>query len=331
MPEILATSVPVFQPRRLGHVNLFVDDLDRSTKFYNEICGLALEFSELGLKANFLGTGNTPHDVGMIECSHGKDRYGRDGHLQLPAAIAARVSLNHIAWEMENEAELVAGFGRAKEAGVEISRLADHQVAHSIYMRDPDGNPVEFYADTVKEWRGVLHGELDLVTSRWDPEAEKPSSEPRYDPAPEIRRVAGAAFHPHRLTHVVLTTKDVGSMRRFYEDIGGLSPVFAARDGSLALLVGRHGSYRYHLALAAGAEPGLHHFSLELADDSSFDEAEAEAVRKGSAIERRIGGPLKRGTFLIDPDGFRVELFCKSGDDFAALNAADPGLRPFLV
>jgi catechol 2,3-dioxygenase len=331
MPESLEMSEPIFQPRRIGHVNLIVDDLDRSTNFYNEVCGLALEFREVGLKANFFGTGNTPHDVGMIECSHGKDRYGRDGHLQIPAAVAARVSLNHIAWEMENEAELVAGFGRAKNAGVEIARMADHQVAHSIYIRDPDGNLVEFYADTVKNWRDVLQGDVDLVTSRWDPEAEKPSREPHYDPAPEIRRVPNAAFHPHRLTHVVLTTRNIAPMRRFYEDIGGLSPVFAAADGSLALLVGRHAGYRYHLAVVAGDQPGLHHFSLELANGASFAAAEAEAVRKGCVIERRVDGPLKRGTFLTDPDGFRVEFYCKGVDDYSALDTAEPIMKPFLV
>src|SRR5207344_490578 len=70
---------PIFASRRLGHVNLIVEELQRSTDFYNQVCGLALEFSEVGLKANFLGTGHTPHDVGMIECTHGEDRYGRDG------------------------------------------------------------------------------------------------------------------------------------------------------------------------------------------------------------------------------------------------------------
>ena len=48
---------PIFAARRLGHVNLIVDELNRSTDFYNQVCGLALEFSETGLKANFLGTG----------------------------------------------------------------------------------------------------------------------------------------------------------------------------------------------------------------------------------------------------------------------------------
>src|SRR5580658_8576602 len=72
----MVAADPVFRSRRLGHVNLFVDDVDRSTRFYNDVCGLALEFRELGLRASFMGTGHTPHDLGMIETTKGKDRYG---------------------------------------------------------------------------------------------------------------------------------------------------------------------------------------------------------------------------------------------------------------
>ena len=193
----MSAANPVFRPRQLGHVNLFVDDLDLSTRFYNSVCGLALEFRELGLKASFLGTGNTPHDVGMIETTKGKDRYGKDGHLQLPKEVGAQVGLNHIAWEIENEAELVEGYKRAHARGVPIRRLADHQVAHSIYMSDPDGNLVEFYVDTVRDWRHLLHGDLDLITSVWNPEEGEPFSDARYDPksphAARARRTISSA------------------------------------------------------------------------------------------------------------------------------------------
>jgi catechol 2,3-dioxygenase len=45
----------------------------------------------------------------------------------------------------------------ASASGLDISRTADHQIADSIYMRDPDGNVVEFCSDNVEDWR--LHGE----------------------------------------------------------------------------------------------------------------------------------------------------------------------------
>jgi catechol 2,3-dioxygenase len=335
MPEPISTidARPVFTPRRLGHVNLIVDELNRSTRFYNQVCGLALEFTEVGLKANFLGTGNTPHDVGMIECTHGQDRHGRDGHLQIPAAAAAHVALNHIAWEMATEADLVAGFTRARNAGLAIGRTADHQIAHSVYMHDPDGNMVEFYADTVKDWRGVLHGEVDLITSRWDPATSTPSTEPLHDPSPEVRQVPEAPLHPQRLTHAVLATNNVAAMRTFYERVGGLTVVFATPDDELALFRGSHAGYRYHLAIVAappGAKPGLHHFSFEV-ESEALDRAAAGLATHGFTLERKVDGPLKRSLFLIDPDGFRVEFFVNTSNNYAALRDASAVSRPFLI
>ena len=323
---------PIFAPRRLGHVNLIVDELKRSTDFYNQVCGLALEFSETGLKANFLGTGHTPHDIGMIECTHGQDRYGRDGHLQIPAAAAANIALNHIAWEMPNEAELVAGYERARDAGLDIGRTADHQIAHSIYMRDPDGNMVEFYSDTVEDWRSMLHGEVDLITSRWDPAQSDRSDVPLHDPNPEVRVVPEAAVHPRRLTHAVLATNNVAGMCAFYQDVGGLAPVFRQAE-RVALLRGSHTGYRYHLAIVAALDqrPGLHHFSLELDSASALDAASQELQKRGFAVEREVDGPLKHGLFLVDPDGFRVEFFISKNARYAELENASSRDMPFFV
>jgi len=315
---------PVFKSRRLGHVNLFVEDMARSTHFYNRVCGLTVEFTELGLKANFFGTGNTPHDVGVIETTKGVNRYGRDGHLQIPAEAGAQIGLNHLAWEVDNEAELVAGYQRARERGVAIKRLADHQIAHSIYLPDPDGNMNEFYVDTVRDWRSVMHGEMDLVTSVWHPDPARATAEPCYDPDPEIRRVAEAPFHPQRLTHAVLATRQVERLEAFYRDIAGLAPVLRSPAGDLVLLRAAHSGYRYHLAIVAAGpdeEPGLHHYGLELADEAALAAAVGAARGGGLAIEREVETAAKHGIFLRDPDGFRVEFY--AGRRYGA--PADPG------
>jgi catechol 2,3-dioxygenase len=318
---------PVFRSRRLGHVNLFVDDMARSTRFYNQVCGLTVEFTEAGLKANFFGTGNTPHDVGVIETTKGVNRYGRDGHLQIPAEVGAHVGLNHLAWEVDNEAELVAGFKRARERGVPVKRLADHQIAHSIYFPDPDGNMLEFYVDTVRDWRNVLHGEMDLITTVWHPDAARATTEPCYDSDPEIRTVAGALVHPRRLTHAVLATRHVERLETFYREVAGLEPVFRSAAGDLVLLRAAHSGYRYHLAIvAAGADeaPGLHHFALELASEAAVSEAAAAARAAGLAVAREVETAAKRGIFMVDPDGFRVEFFAPRGRGVPA----DPGRGP---
>ena len=43
---------------------------------------------------------------------------------------------------------------RLREAGVAISGASDHNVTHSLYIEDPDGNEIELYIDVQPErWR----------------------------------------------------------------------------------------------------------------------------------------------------------------------------------
>ena len=299
---------PIFRARRLGHVNFFVDDLGRSTKFYNSVCGLALEFSETGLKASFLGTGHTPHDVGCIETTKGKDRFGKDGHLQIPKEVGGSPGLNHLAWEIDNEAELVAGYRRCRDAGVKIARLADHQIAHSIYMRDPDGNLIEFYVDTIKDWRSVLHGEMDLITSVWNPEAASPNPEPLYDPMPERRLVPSAPVHPYRLSHAVLASSDPQRLAAFYESVAGLQPIESGPG--VWVLRGSHTGYGKHLVIVPkNGASGLHHFAFELSKPEDLERAAGHLARCGIAVARQVATGEKRSVFLRDPDGQCVEFF----------------------
>ena len=76
-----ANVQPRFRPRRLGHVNLWVSDLERSIRFYEDVCGIELVRRERDILIAFHSNGNSHHDIGIIEISRGKDRYGRDGTL----------------------------------------------------------------------------------------------------------------------------------------------------------------------------------------------------------------------------------------------------------
>ncbi|MEZ2298627.1 HEAT repeat domain-containing protein [Variovorax sp. RCC_210] len=88
-----------------------------------------MDFTEPDLVATFLGTGHTPHDLGMIQKTNGVDRYGEDGLLQLPGSIGLHAGLNHLACELESEADLVAAFKRVRHDGVATDITVDHRVA----------------------------------------------------------------------------------------------------------------------------------------------------------------------------------------------------------
>jgi catechol 2,3-dioxygenase len=320
-----------FRPRRLGHANLWVKDLDRSERFYNQVCGLTVEFTEPSLVASFLGTGHTPHDLGMIETTGGKARYGRDGLLQIPEGIGVNSGLNHIAWELENEAELVAAYQRIKANRIPIDQTVDHQVAHSIYMLDPDGNSVEFYCDTVKEWRKVLHGPLNLISGAWNPEAGEPFTDARYDLNPEVRTVDDATVHPHRVTHVVLGSADLPKMLEFYTSVGGMRRVWSAADGSVVCLRGSNQAYRYHLALYRAPAPAYHHVAFELDSEGALLDALGRLKERGVVPEKIVDHPSKYSFFLLDPDGLRSEFYVRRTAGFAELSDEPPEARAYLI
>ncbi len=222
-----------------------------------------------------------------------------------------RPGLNHFGWELENEKHLVDAYERALAADLAIHRTTDHQISHSVYVFDPEGNLNEFYADAMHDWRTIFNPERDdLVSSHWDPLAAPPNEEPMYPASPDLRRVDDAAFHALRVTHAVLVARDLATLRAFYEDIGGLTPVYESPDGAFVCLRGT--SSRYDLALFAarqGLQPGLHHVAFEVDGGSDLDRGAALLGELGYEVDRRVETTGKRSVFVSDPDGIEVELY----------------------
>jgi catechol 2,3-dioxygenase len=325
------TTDVYFRPRRLGHANLWVEELARSQAFYNEVCGLTVEFWEPDLVATFLGTGNTPHDLGMIETTGGKPRYGRNGLLQIPEGVGANVGLGHLAWELENEVELVDAYRRARDANVPMDMTVDHQVAHSVYLYDPDGNSMEYYCDTVKNWRDVLHGEMELITSGWDPDEGQPFSDSRYDDNPEIRRVEDAPIHPRRVTHAVLVTADPERLVEFHTSVGGLEEVGRGED--VVYLRASLSGYPYHLAICTeqSGSSGYHHVSFELESVDAVESAEKALADRGISPELVVDNDTKRSFYLRDPDGLLSEYYVRRSQAIPDSSDAPPRMRAFLA
>jgi len=326
-------AAPGFSPRRLTHANLFVTELGRSMAFYNHICGFEEVAREPGISAGFLTNGNTHHDLGLMEIGT-ETRTGIGGYVQVAESRMKHAGLNHFGWELENEKQLVDAYHRAVAAGVKIHRTTDHQVSHSVYVFDPEGNLNEFYADAMTNWRSVFNPELtDLISSHWDPDSATPSETPKYNSTPDLRRVEDAAFHSLRITHAALVARDIDRLRGFYVDVAGLTPVAESADGDFICLKGT--SAAYDLVLLAADDdltPGLHHVSFEV-DDDDLDRGERALADSGLKVGPRIDNAAKRSLFIKDPDGIGIE-FCLPLDRRAAADLAAAGeraMRPYLV
>ena len=131
-----------YTPKFLGHVNIFVRNMERSQKWYEDVLGLHTYGYRPGNVAFMSADVEQSHEIALVEV--GNDAAGPE---------KGRVGLNHMAWMMHSLADLKEIYLRLKEKDVEIVRVGDHGVSIGIYIQDPDGNGVEVgYELPRSEW-----------------------------------------------------------------------------------------------------------------------------------------------------------------------------------
>ena len=135
------------QVKELGHLVLYVKDLARSRRFYGELLGWKEITPEGGMQfpAAAFTSGRTHHELLLIEV----------GPQAAPLPSGRRVGMYHFGLKIgTTDEELRQALEELIEAGVKISGSADHNVTHSLYIEDPDGNEIELYIDVQPErWR----------------------------------------------------------------------------------------------------------------------------------------------------------------------------------
>ncbi len=130
--------------KELGHVVLYVTNLERVANFYRDTLG----FREIDWRvgAAVFSSGRTHHELLLLEVGGS------------PEKRQLKPGLYHIGFKVaDSHDELRQVYRELKEKGVTIVGTADHTVTHSIYIEDPDGNELELYADVSDEWRTNSH------------------------------------------------------------------------------------------------------------------------------------------------------------------------------
>jgi catechol 2,3-dioxygenase len=131
----------------LGHLVLYVRDLERSRRFYGDVLGWGEVRGDMpvGFPAAAFSSGRTHHELLLIEV-------GSDA---APIPVGRRVGMYHFGLKVgESDEELRDARQRLSEAGVRVVGASDHTITHSLYIEDPDGNEIELYIDVQPEiWR----------------------------------------------------------------------------------------------------------------------------------------------------------------------------------
>lgn len=162
------------QVMELGHVVLYVRNLERSAYFYRDVLGWrqiipamsdpesepdghrGLDAStppapgsrRSGPSAGTLGgakvaafsspSNRTHHELLLIEV----------GEAAQAIPHGRRVGLYHFGLKIGNDDDaLREALSKLRQAGVPITGASDHTVTHSLYVTDPDGNDIELYID----------------------------------------------------------------------------------------------------------------------------------------------------------------------------------------
>jgi catechol-2,3-dioxygenase len=130
--------------KELGHVVLYVRDLEVSRRFYRDVLGWK-EIAGIEHQMAMYSSGRTHHELLLIEVG--------PNAASIPAG--RRVGMYHFGLKVgTTDEELREALETLQEAGANVVGSADHAVTHSLYITDPDGNEIELYIDVQPEiWR----------------------------------------------------------------------------------------------------------------------------------------------------------------------------------
>lgn len=122
--------MPAFRLERLDHVSLNVGDRARSVAWYQRILGLELRSDPDVDPSEPVFLGDFGRCIALFQAA-----------TEAPARDYESIGLRHVAFMLGKD-----GLARAQthlRAQSVDFRFEDHGSAHSVYLRDPDGNTVE--------------------------------------------------------------------------------------------------------------------------------------------------------------------------------------------
>ena len=169
----------------------------------------------------------------------------------------------------------------AAENRVDFDGFSDHGVSEAIYLSDPSGNGLEFYADRPRDtWPFAANGEVAMTTRALDvPSRLAAATLPAQQPV-----LAGAHWG-----HLHLRVTDLGVSESFYRKYLGLVVTQSTYPGARFLAAD---GYHHHLGLNTCGEPRRPQPSNAL----------------GLAEATFVGLQLLHDAHLADPDGIRLQL-----------------------
>jgi catechol 2,3-dioxygenase len=215
---------------QLHSITLRVPDLVRSVAFYAGRLGFTVRRPG-ATRAELAADPDGPALLTLLEAR------------SAPANPPDAAGLFHAALLLPDRASLGAWLNRAAATGVEFDGFADHGVSDALYLADPDGNGLEFYADRPRAaWPRDPGGELAMFTHALD--LRKLSA--------EGAGLTGSPLRGARWGHLHLRVTDLERSEAFHRRALGVETMQRSFPGARFLAAD---GYHHHLGLNIWGQP----------------------------------------------------------------------------
>ncbi|MDN7243580.1 VOC family protein [Planococcus sp. N028] len=271
----------------VSHVNVKVENLERSLQFYQEILGF--DILEQTAKAAKLTTDGKTSILSLEQPENAIPKQGRT------------TGLYHFALLLPEKKDLADIVVHLSENGVRFGS-SDHLVSEALYLHDPDGNEIEIYIDRdPSEWS-------------WTGEEVAMAVDPLNFERLLKNRVPGKVWEGMPagtlMGHIHLHVSELVKTEEFY--VTGLGFDVVNRFGKQALFLST-GKYHHHIGVntwnGVGAPKppknsvGMESFTLMLPNEEAIEETVDNLQKICVSVTEEEGRRI-----AYDPSGNRIEL-----------------------
>lgn len=286
----MASKFPEFQLAATTHpgtVALKVADLEKLTKFYQEVIGLTI--LQKSPQQTVLGVTVGQPLLILNQVEH-------------PLPLTRQTGLYHVAFLLPDRSALGDALIHYLTVNAPISGASDHGYSEALYLTDPEGNGIEVYRDKPMDvWDIREDGEIFGITIEMDADGVAQAATGTWRGFPQGTTVG----------HVHLKVADLNQTEDFYTE--GLGLALKLDFGTQAKFLAT-GLYHHHIgantwtgrqlpAMSAN-DLGLDYFSFFVANQLELDRIERHWKEKSLAFEKNSDGSL----WVTDPSGIRMKF-----------------------
>ncbi len=280
------TEFSIHPKTRMGAISLTVSNLNNQLEFYQKALGFKLHWRE----GNKAGLGSGGRDFLLLTEEPGLKKY------------RGVTGLYHVAYLFPNRRELAIAMARLFAFKYPNSPT-DHILTKTTYLDDLEGNGIELYCESPEDGTWTFkNGKFESIRAdgSWSDGREALDLNELFSHLTDEDKLDVPVPPETRIGHVHLHVRDVEEAVDFYHGIIGFDVMGTATTFQAAFVSA--GGYHHHLGLntwqGQDAPPpppdavGLHYFTIDLPDQTAYDEVVARVDAAGIPSNQTDAGLL---------------------------------------